>query len=279
MKNILTFMVLITLMTCLGTSCKGKKTEISPDISSNDEVLFQMGEKFRKKDPEKARLYFRQVIDSFPKSFYAQRAKLAIADSYYAKGDEGSMIIAASEYREFISLFPYSPSAAYSQYQIGITFFKKALKPGRDQTKTQQALAEFKLVITNYPLSEEANSAREKIKECEERLAEHTLNIAVHYYKVHAFTASISRLTDILTEYPNYSRMDKVYFHLADSYFKSNLIEQSIPYFRKLISDYPESKHAEKAVKKMEEIEEIQKKSDNKTPSLDENSRSNYRRR
>ncbi len=41
--------------------------------------------KSAKKDAEKARLYFRQVIESFPKSFYAQRAKLAMADSYFAK--------------------------------------------------------------------------------------------------------------------------------------------------------------------------------------------------
>ena len=78
-----------------------------------------------KKDPEKARLYFRQVIDSFPKSFYAQQAKLAIADSYFKKGGEGNMILAASEYREFISLFPYSPSAPRAQYQIAMTYYKK----------------------------------------------------------------------------------------------------------------------------------------------------------
>lgn len=260
MKNILIIIVLIALTTYLGTGCKGKTAEISPDMSSNDEALFQLGEQFKKKDPEKARLYYRQVIDSFPKSFYAQRAKLAIADSYFEKGDEGSMIIAASEYREFISLFPYSPSAAYAQNQIGLTFFKKALKSGRDQTKTQQALAEFKLVITNYPLSEEANAARENIKECEERLAEHTLHIAVHYYKVSAFPAAISRLTDILTEFPNFSKMDEVYYHLADSYFKAKMIDRSTPYFSKLISDYPESKFAKKAVKKMEESEKTQKK-------------------
>ena len=260
MKNILIAIVMIGSMTFLGTGCKEKKAEISPDISSNDETLFQMGEQFRKKDPEKARLYFRQVIDSFPKSFYAQRAKLAIADSYYEKGDEGSMIIAASEYREFISLFPYSPSAAYAQYQIGMTFFKKALTPGRDQTKTKQALAEFKLVITNYPLSEEAKTAREQINECEERLAEHTLSIAVHYYKTRAFPAATSRLTEILTEYPNFSKMDEVYYYLADSFFKSDMADRSTPYFSKLISDYPESKLAQKAIKKMEEIEKIIKK-------------------
>lgn len=236
-------------------SCGKKETEIDPAIASNDELLYNMGMEAIEKDAEKGRLYLRQVIDSFPKSFYAQRAKLAIADSYFEKGDEGSMIIAASEYREFISLFPLSPSASYAQYQIGMTFYEKALKPGRDQTKTEQALLEFKKVITNYPLSDEAKQTEEKIKDCEERLAAHTLSIGELYYKRAAYKASTSRLIDILTAYPNYSEMDKVYFYLGDSYYKWNKVEESIPYFRKLITDFPQSKYAKKATERMEEIE------------------------
>jgi len=244
----------------LAVGCsKDKEVTLAPEGSS-DEELFQLGDQFIKKDPEKGRLYFRQVIDSFPKSFYAQRSKLAIADSYFRQGDEGSMIIAASEYREFIQLFPYSPSAAYAQYQIGLSYYKKVLKPGRDQTKTIQALAELRIVMNKYPLSEEAETAREKIMECEERLADHSLGIAHLYYKRRAYRASISRLTELLTEYPTFSQMDKVYFILADSYYKSAMVEESIPYFRKLISDFPNSKYASKAVKIMDEIEKAQNK-------------------
>ena len=104
-------------------ACKKKNVEVAPEISSSDEALFKLGEAEIKKDTEKALLYLRQVIDSFPKSFYAQRAKLLIADAYFKKGDEGNMILAAAEYREFINLYPYSPSAAYCQYQIGMSFF------------------------------------------------------------------------------------------------------------------------------------------------------------
>ena len=261
MKRITLVIIVSFLILVIGPACKKKETELSPDISSSDEALFKLGEKHLDKDPEKARLYLRQVIDSFPKSFYAQRAKLAIADSYFKKGDEGSMILAASEYREFISLFPLSPSAAYAQYQIGMTYFKKALKPGRDQTKTRQALAELKKVITNYPLSEEATLAQEKIKDCEERLAEHTLSIGELYYNMKAFKAAVDRLTEILTNYPNYTRMDKVYFFLGDSYFKWKKEDQSIPYFTKLITDFPESKYANKAQDKLAKIEQKKDKS------------------
>lgn len=258
MNKILIFTAVCILV--LGTfGCKKEEVQIDPEIASNDEALYQQGMEFIEKNPEKGRLYLRQVIDSFPKSFYAQRAKLAIADSYFEKGDEGSMIIAASEYREFISLFPYSPSAAYAQYRIALTFFEKAYDVGRDQTKTRRALEEFMQVVTRYPLSEEAELASEKILECEERLAEHSLNIAVHYYKRKGYKATISRLTELLTEYPNFSKMDEVYFYLADAYYQNGLTDQSIPYFRKLISDYPQSDHAEDARERLQEIEKKQR--------------------
>ena len=255
MKKNRLLLIFTIFFVIMSFHCGKKDTELTPEVASSDEALFKLGEKYQKKDPEKARLYFRQVIDSFPKSFYAQQAKLAIADTYFRKGDEGSMILASSEYREFIQLFPYSPRAAYAQYQIGMTYYKKVLKPGRDQTKTRQALAEFKKVITNYPLSEEAKSAQEKIEDCEEKLAEHNSEIGRFYYKRSAFQAATDRLTEIITTFPNYSKMDEVYFFLADSYFKWNKVDQSIPYFTKLITDFPKSKYAEKAQKKMSEIE------------------------
>ncbi len=259
MKKVICLISILLFSLILSLSCKKEKPELSADIQTSDEALYKLGEKYLKKDPEKARLYLRQVIDSFPKSFYAQRAKLAIADSYFKKGDEGNLILAASEYREFISLFPLSPSAAYAQYQIAMTFYKKALKPGRDQTKTKQALAEFKKVITNYPLSEEAKLAQEKIKDCEERLAEHTLSIGELYYRMRAYKAAVSRLKEILTNFPNYSKMDEVYFYLGDSYYKWNEKEESIPYFTKLISDFPQSKYAKKAQDKLKELENKKK--------------------
>jgi outer membrane protein assembly factor BamD len=243
-------------------SCKEKPVEIAPEIAASDEALYKAGQELIQKDAEKARLYFRQVIDSFPKSFYAQRAKLAIADTYAKKNDESSLILAAAEYREFIQLYPYSPSASYAQYQIAVTYFKNALKPGRDQTKTSQALIEFRKVLTNYPLSEEAKLAQKQISECEERLAVHNFTIGQHYYQRRAYKASTSRLTEILTTFPSFSMMDEVYFYLADSYYKWNKIEESVPYFTKLVTDFPESKYAKKAQNRLAEIDKIAKKLD-----------------
>lgn len=238
-----------------AAACGSKKAEISPQLASSDETLFKEGEKLLKKDAEKARLYMRQIIDSFPKSYYAQRAKLAVADSYFNEGDEGNMILAAAEYREFIQLFPYSPAASYAQFRIALSFFNKSLKAGRDQTKTQQAVAEFKKVLTNYPLSEEAKQTRDKIKECEERLAEHAYLIGEHYYRTQAFKAASSRLSEILTTYPTFSGMDKVYYCLGANFQDWGKPDQAIPYFTKLTTDFPKSKLALKAQERLPEAQ------------------------
>ncbi len=248
-----------------AAACGAKKTVISPEVASSDEALYKEGEKYLTKDPEKARLFLRQVIDSFPKSFYAQKAKLAVADSYYNQKDEGNLILAASEYGDFIRQYPYSPSASLAQYRIGLCFYDKSLKPGRDQQKTVQALAEFKKVMSQYPLSDEAKLAQDKIKDCEERLAEHTFTIGNHYYRVGAYKASTERLSEILTDYPLFAGMDKVYFFLGDSYYQWSLLpnspvktDQSFPFFTKLVTDYPKSKYAEKTQDRLKEIQAAQ---------------------
>ena len=236
-------------------ACGGKQAALTPEVAGSDEQLYKLGEEQLKKDPEKARIYLRQVIDSFPKSFYAQRAKLAIANSYFDKGDEASMILAAAEFRDFIHSYPFSPSASFAQYRIALSYWDKALKAGRDQSRTEQALAEFKKVVTDYPLSDEAKLAQDKIKGCEERLAEHTYVIGVQYYRSKAYKAAVSRLTDILTTYPSYGHMDLVYYFLADAYFRWGKPQEAVPFFTKLVSDYPKSKYAGDAQDRLKEIE------------------------
>ncbi|OGD27175.1 MAG: outer membrane protein assembly factor BamD [Candidatus Aminicenantes bacterium RBG_19FT_COMBO_65_30] len=254
-----TLAALLPLLVLLGLApgCHKKTAEITPAAASSDEALYRLGEQEIKKDTEKAILYLRQVIDSFPKSFYAQRAKLLIADAYFRKGDESNMILAASEYREFIRTYPYSPSAAYSQYQIAMTFYKKMLKPGRDPSRTIQALAEFKKVITDYPASDQSKTAQDKVKECEEKLAAHSAEIAIGYYKRRAYRAAISRLSEIMTGYPEYSKLDSIYFYFGDCHFMMKQYDQAHPFFTKVVTDYPQRALAKTATKRLAEIEKL----------------------
>jgi outer membrane protein assembly factor BamD len=264
MKKFLTFSLILSLLllSFVSPACRKKPftlENLPQETMASDEALYRLGEEYINKDMEKGILFLRQVMDSFPKSFYAQRAKLLIADTYFKKGDEANLILAAAEYREFMSLYPTSPSVPYCQYQIAMTYYKNVLKPGLDQTKTIQALNEFKKVVASYPGSEYARQAEEKIKDCEERLAANELHIGEHYYRARSYRSALGRLQAILTTYPNFSRMDAVYFFIADSYFKAKRYDESFPYFTKLITDYPKSKFIKKAQQRLKQIEQLKK--------------------
>lgn len=264
MKKKSLFPVIIFLMglALISAACKKNSMNIEtlpPETASSDEALYKLGENYIRKDTEKGVLFLRQLIDSFPKSFYAQRAKLLIADTYFKKGDETNLILAAAEYREFISFYPTSPSVPYCQYQIAMTSYKKVLKPGRDQTKAVIALQEFRKVVTTYPNSEYAQMAQEKIKDCEQRLAENEFLVGQFYYKSKSYRAAVNRLQDILTKYPEFKKMDAVYFYLADIYLRSKRYDESFPYLTKLVTDFPKSKFVKEAQKRLKFLNERKK--------------------
>jgi outer membrane protein assembly factor BamD len=58
-----------------------------------------------------------------------------------------------------------------------------------------------------------------------------------------------------MTTYPEYSRLDEVYFYLGESHFLMNQVDQALPYFTKVVTDYPSKKLAKEATKRLAEIE------------------------
>ncbi len=102
-------------------------------------------------------------------------------------------------------------------------------------------MAEFKKLVLTYPLAEEIKPARASILQCEERLAQHAVLIGEHYVRVKAYPAAIDRLTEILTEYPSFSGMERVYYGLGVAYIGWKKPEQAVPYLTKLVTDYPKS--------------------------------------
>ena len=59
---------------------------------------------------------------------------------------------------------------------------------------------------------------------------------------------------EIMSQYPNYRHMDKVYFYLGDSYLMLRLYDQAIPFFTKVVTDYSGQKLAKTASQRLAEI-------------------------
>ena len=90
-----------------------------------------------------AREYFRQVVDNYPQSPLRPDAKLGVGDSYLGEDTAESLVLAANEFREFLSSTRTSPRADYAQYKLAMSHFEQMRAPERDQTETREALKEF----------------------------------------------------------------------------------------------------------------------------------------
>ncbi len=129
-----------------------------------------------------AREYLRRLVDNYPQSQYRYDAKLGIGDSYLGEGSPASDILAANEFREFLSFFPLHPRADYAQYKIGLSHFNQMLSPERDQTETKAAITEFDTFLRNYPDSKLAPDVKALWRQARDRLSEHDFRIGKFYY-------------------------------------------------------------------------------------------------
>ena len=88
------------------------------DATQADQGLFEQAVKAMKKSKyADARTLFERLITSYPDSNYVARAKLSIADAWYA---EGNFKQALMEYQDFVTFFPSRPEVAKAKLKIDI---------------------------------------------------------------------------------------------------------------------------------------------------------------
>jgi outer membrane protein assembly factor BamD len=251
----LIFCVLVTAF-AFGAACasSGRRTA-PPGTSQPDKFLFDKGtEALNNKKWVTAREYFKQVTETYTQSPLRPDAKLGVGDSYLAERSNESLILAISEYQEFLSFYPTHPRADYAQYQIGMAHFRQMKTPQRDQTETRNTIREFDTFIARYPNSSLMDEVRSKLREARDRLGTSELEVGRFYYRIRWYPGAIDRLTALLKQDPEFSTRDAAYFYLAESLVKAKRQAEALPYFEKIISEFEQSEYLEDARKRIAEL-------------------------
>jgi outer membrane protein assembly factor BamD len=234
----------------LTVACaSGGEPDIATLASNSDQVIWEAGQKaFQKKQWDNARQHFRRIIDGFPSSEFGPPARLALGDTYYQEGGTGNYILAVGAYREFLTLYPSHPRSDYAQFQAAESFYKQRNGPDRDQTPTLRALEEYQRLIDIYPNSSYAEQTRERIMELRQSLARSEYMAGYFYQRTRqAFRAAVARYEGILSEYPDYKRLDDVLLRLAECLDLMGRPTEAQPHLARLLAEYPDSEHAEEA--------------------------------
>ncbi len=234
---LLLFSTLIILSGCAGVS----EVTVSRDPKElyDKAMTSYLSDKY-----EDAEKYFRAIMEDHPLSPYALEAQLMLGDVCYAseKYDEAN-----SYYTNFVALHPSHPRAPYALFQKGMSHFKDILTIDRDQTSTKKALFAFEDLKRAYPESPYSEKAGELISFLKRRLADREFYIARFYFKNENYKGALSRLKDILSDYPDVGITDETLYYIGESYLKLGEKKLASDAYTTLISNFPKSPFVEDA--------------------------------
>jgi outer membrane protein assembly factor BamD len=207
----------------LTTACTNKKVSnplAKVDSKQPDKVLFDRGMDAMKHNRfDIARLDMQTLINTYPDSEFIARAKLSLADSWYAEGGTAAMAQAEQEYEDFETFFPNMPEAAEAQVKIANIHYQQMEKPDRDFTHAVRAEQEYRKVIMQYPDNQKmVAEARKKLLQVQEVIAEREYRVGRFYFLKESYPAAIARLQSLVDRYPLYSKADETLFMLGQSY-------------------------------------------------------------
>jgi outer membrane protein assembly factor BamD len=209
--------VLVVTLAC--TNKKVSNPIANVDSKQPDKVLFDRAMDAMKHNRfDVARLQLQTLINTYPDSEYIARAKLAVADSWYAEGGSASLAQAEIEYKDFETFFPNMPEAAEAQLKLANIHYQQMEKADRDPTHALRAEEEYRQLIMQYPDSKLLPEAKQRLLEVQEVLAEREFTVGRFYYLRQSYPAAIARLESLVDKYPLYSKADEALYLLGQSY-------------------------------------------------------------
>jgi outer membrane protein assembly factor BamD len=232
------------LLLLITAACGGGPKRPPTGTPEPDKFLFDRGtEALDKRRWLVAREYFRQLVDSYPQSRYRADAKLGVGDTFLGDRSAESFVLAANEFREFLTYYPTHAHADYAQYKLGMTYFYQMHGPERDQTETRNAIKELTVFVERYPTSSLAAEGKARLREARDRLSQADYRVGFFYWRSKWYPGAIDRFRAILTNDPQFTTRDAVYFHLADALEKIKRPAEALPLYEKLIAEFEQSEY------------------------------------
>jgi outer membrane protein assembly factor BamD len=255
--------VVVLVLAAAIAGCAEKTAALPPGTADADKFLFDRGtEAAKEKKWLDAREYFRNLVDNYPQSPFRPDAKLALGDTYITDGGTENLLLAANEFREFLTFYPTHPRADYAQLQLARSFMNQMLAPERDQSATRDAIKEIEIFLQRFPNSKLMPEARKMEREARDRLSEANYRVGYFYYRIKWYTGAVDRFKDVIATDPGYTNRDALYFHLAESLYlqstqitdsaeKQRLLSEALPYYERLIKEFEKSEYLAAAQKRI----------------------------
>lgn len=193
---------------------------------------------------------FDEVERQHPYSVWARRAILMSAFCYYQANKYTESIQAADR---FITLHPGNKDAPYAYYLKSISLYEQIVDVGRDQRRTEQAMAALSDLIRRFPQTDYARDARLKLDLTRDHLAGKEMSIGRYYLKRGEQVAGIGRFRNVLEKYQTTSHVPEALHRLVEAYLALGVIKEARAAAAVLGHNYPGSEWYEDTFALMQE--------------------------
>lgn len=223
-------------LTLILLACSTKVNNLETDDGTFDEGNRLLEEEFY----EEARKQFYRIKAEFPNSPLQAQADLKIADSYF---QEESYKTAASNYEDFVRMYPGHAQVPYALYRAGLSYVNEMPKdPLRDTRATEKVIDTFTRLIVDYPDSEYAIEADKYVQDAQNQLAEKSFQIARFYERQGNHLAAARRFGRVVELFSDQTLAEEALARQIKNLIEAGDAEQAQQLLRRFQDLYPNSK-------------------------------------
>ena len=180
-----------------------------------------------------------------PYSEYTEKAKLMQVYGNYRIGKFDEAILAADRY---VALYPSSKEVPYVLYLKGNSYFGQITDITRDQQISKNAIDTYSLLISNYPKSDYAKDAREKLIVAYDQMAGKEMSVSRYYLGNGQYAAAINRFQVVIEQWQTSTHIEEALYRLTEANLSLGLVGEAQTAAAVLGHNYPSSSWYKQAV-------------------------------
>jgi outer membrane protein assembly factor BamD len=211
--------------------------------------LYKLGEdSLDKRLYEESRGHFTKIVERYPDSPFAPRARFLTGEAYYREAEFPKAI---REFDLFMSFYPRHEIADLVQYRLAMAYYDQMKPIEQDQVPTTRAIEQFKKLVKDYPESRYATDALARIDICRGRLAQKELWVANWYFTPGNPGGARQRLELILREYPRTLVVPETLWLLAEVNLREGKTAEATDLLQRLAAEYSYTDYGRRAAQRL----------------------------
>ncbi|MBB4051608.1 outer membrane protein assembly factor BamD [Devosia subaequoris] len=231
------------LMAVVLTACSGMNLFGPPKIKEEPIVPAQALYQGALDDMD--RQYYQTAITKLeklerqhPRDPLTEKGKLMQVYANYRIGRFDEAILASDRY---LALYPSSSEVPYVLWLKGTAYYAQIKDITRDQQLSRDAIDTYNLLISNYPNSEHAVDAREKLLVAYDQLAGKEMSVGRYYQGNGQYAAAINRFREVVERWQTSTHIEEALYRLTETYLLLGLTTEAKSAAAVLGHNYPSS--------------------------------------